>query len=106
MISETDYQSTKKLFKPHSDAANLRQKVWAELGKQPKKEFTLPVLARLLQIEVKGLYPACAHLAKKGLIRRASIKIPAPTKKDPAKVKSVTAVCYVEPWTEKTEKKW
>jgi|SRR6478736_290560 len=113
MISETDYQSAKALFKPASASANLRQRIWAVLGEHKDRKFTLPELVAVIyhhkgeRVKMRGMvYGCCKHLALKGLIKRTQTIIDFPTKKDPSKQKAVISVQYVEPWTEKTEKKW
>lgn len=110
---DSAYQEAHKHFKKPTPSACLRQRIWAALGEHKDRKFTLPELISSLyhfreeRNAVRGMvYQCCRHLALKGLIRRTETLVDAPTKKDPSKQKAVISVQYVEPWTEKTEKKW
>lgn len=103
---DSAYQEAHKHFKQPPPSAILRQKIWAILGANKDVKFSIAHLCEQTGDIARNVFPACRTLCRKGLAKRVQQFRNAPTKKDPGKKKAIVAVQYVEPWTEKTEKKW
>lgn len=110
-MNHTEYLEAKKHFKPHSKAAKVRQHIWAIIGAEPSKKFTVSLVRHRLNqlgIDLKDgeIYSAMKKLCISGLARRVVEELVAPTKKDPARKKGITAIQSVSVWTESAPKQW
>ena len=93
------------LFLPPSEAAKLRQTVWSLLQKTPDA-ILLQELAQLVHSEYKPVYAAAKQLVRKGLAERINIPQPAPTAKNPGRMKDKIAVKGIPPWSPSRKSSW
>lgn len=92
-------------FAPPSEAAKLRQAVWSLLQKTPDS-ILLQELAQLVQSEYKPVYSAAKQLVRKGLAERVNIPQPAPTPRNPGRMKDKIAVKGIPPWSASRKASW
>jgi hypothetical protein len=84
---------------PHSEAAILRQRIYAIMAKAPEGCFTFAQFTEMTAGNMKAVYSARKALVRKGLAERVSVSLPTPTEKNPAKVKKLSAVRLIGAWS-------
>lgn len=105
-MNHTEYTQAKALFKKCSDAATLRQSIYAILTKEPSTEFLLSELAEKNSTTANAVYSAVKTLVRKGFAERTRRVIPAPTEKKPDKVRRLMGIKLVPAWMPTKSHTW
>jgi len=84
------------------------QLIYNHLQKAGDEAITLADLSTSLQIGYMSVYWAARRLVLGGFAIKKSVKVPAPTKRNPEKYEWHIGLRYVEPWAKKPERaaKW
>lgn len=103
---DPELQKFRNLNAPFSYAAQLRQRIYAMLSKEPTRAFLFTELPDLATGDPSAIHAAARTLVRKGLAERITKIIPNPSEKKPDRVKKLSAIRLIGAWQGSKSGSW
>jgi len=104
--TDPELQKFRNLNAPCSEAAQLRQRIYSLLSKEPERPLTFKELEKLATGLPSAIHAACRMLVRKGLAKRVVRIIPSPTEKKPDRMKKLSAIQLIGAWSQSKAGSW
>lgn len=103
---DPELQKFRQLNAPFSEAAQLRQRIYAILTNNPSKPFTFGELEEAAKGDPSAIHAASRMLVRKGLAERVIKIIPNPSEKKPDRVRKLSAIRLIGAWSKNCKASW